>query len=219
MVADDHASINRALTHLLAARGLTVVGQAKNGQEVLDLVRKHSPDVVVLDLFMPLINGIEATRAIKKESPTTLAVGFSGMADFYTISAFIDAGGMGFVVKTQSPGEVVDAVEAVAKGESYFCTMSSRMLGSGDGDAHLLMKRVSLLSDGERQVWTAICEAKTSFEIATQMCLSVRTVEGHRRRLAKKLGCDSVASLMRIAEMVSFVAPQWNSSSEILPHT
>ena len=199
VIADDHDCVIKILKQVLDFHGYAVMGVARNGSDAIDLVREHSPSVAVLDLVMPDINGIEVARVIKKEMPATRTIGYSGRADFHMLSAFLDAGGMGFVMKPELVDELATAVGSVIAGRSYLCPASSDVLSNANADEQQLRSRMASLTSRERQVWGMISEGMTTPMIAATMGLSSRTIDGHRRALKAKLECESFAELLRIA--------------------
>ena len=199
VVADDHNCINRILKILLSRNGYNVVGQAVNGEEAVELVRRYTPDVIVLDLMMPKIGGIEVARTIKKDFAATRTVGFSGAGNYFAISSFLEAGGMGFVMKTEDINEVSVAIRSVLNGQSYLSSTSLKILSGGNAEAKLLQLKISSTTRREREIWVMICKGMTTHMMAAELGISSRTVEGHRRQLRDKLECRSVAKIIQMS--------------------
>ena len=208
VIADDHDCVNRILDSILSGHGYNVVGKATDGEEAVDLVRRLAPSVAVLDVMMPGIGGVEVARIVKQDTPATRTMGFSGAVDFYSINAFVDAGAIGFVMKTSPFDEVIVAVESVARGEPYFCSKSSRVLSSGDATAHQIRYKISRLTRREREVLTMICDGMSTQMMAAELGIASRTVEGHRRWLRDKLECRSVAQIIRLASQAGITGYQ-----------
>jgi DNA-binding NarL/FixJ family response regulator len=198
LLADDHALVRQGFSMILEAQqDMQIVGQAGNGREAVDLAAKLHPDVVVMDVAMPELNGIEATRRIIDGAPRTRVLALSMHKDSVYVREVLRAGARGYLLKDSGDADLVAAVRAVAKGDGY--------LSPGVSDSVLSDYRrhvtdpLDLLSSREREVLQMIAEGKTNKEIATSLNLSVYTVEAHRGRVMEKLNLHSTSELVRFA--------------------
>jgi DNA-binding NarL/FixJ family response regulator len=180
-----------------AQADLEVVGEVANGREAVEQATALQPDVVIMDVTMPELNGIEATRRIAAALPKTRVLALSMHKDSVYVREILRAGACGYLLKDSGEGDLVSAVRAVARGEGY--------LSSGVSDAVLTDYRkhvtdpIDLLSSREREVLQMIAEGKTNKEIAVTLNLSVYTVEAHRGRIMEKLNLHSTGELVRFA--------------------
>lgn len=198
LLADDHALVRHGFRMILAAQAdMEVAGEAGNGREAVELAEKLKPDVVIMDVTMPELNGIEATRRLIELSPRTRVLALSMHKDAVYVREILRAGARGYLLKDSADADLLAAVRAVAKGEGY--------LSPGVSDAVLSDYRrhvtdpVDLLTTREREVLQLIAEGKTNKEIATHLTLSVYTVEAHRGRVMEKLNLHSTGELVRFA--------------------
>jgi len=182
---------------LAAQPDMEIVGEAGNGREALDLAGQLQPDVIVMDVAMPELNGIEATRRVADLSPRSRVLALSMHKDSVYVREILRAGARGYLLKDSIAGDLLAAVRAVARGEGY--------LSPGVSDAVLNDYRrhvtdpIDLLTSREREVLQMIAEGKTNKEIATVLNLSVYTVDAHRGRIMEKLNLHSVTDLVRFA--------------------
>lgn len=198
VLADDHALVRHGFRMILSAQhDMEIAGEAGNGREAVELCQKLKPDVVVMDVTMPELNGIEATRRLIELSPRTRVLALSMHKDAVYVREILRAGARGYLLKDSADTDLLAAVRAVAKGEGY--------LSPGVSDAVLSDYRrhvtdpLDLLTTREREVLQLIAEGKTNKEIATSLSLSVYTVEAHRGRLMEKLNLHSTGELVRFA--------------------
>lgn len=198
LLADDHSLVRHGFRMILSAQAdMEIAGEAGNGREAVELAEKLKPDVVVMDVAMPELNGIEATRRLIELSPRSRVLALSMHKDAVYVREILRAGARGYLLKDSADADLIAAVRAVAKGEGY--------LSPGVSDAVLSDYRrhvtdpLDLLTSREREVLQLIAEGKTNKEIATSLNLSVYTVEAHRGRLMEKLNLHSTGELVRFA--------------------
>ncbi len=202
-IADDHAVVRDGLKLLLQAQpDITVAGEAANGRDALRSIRKLAPDVAVLDIAMPQLNGIEAAAQVREVSPRTRVVILSMHADSEHVFRALQAGAAGFVLKESAGAEVVRAVRAAAAGGSYLSGPVAEMVRDPDlriTSAAGGKSPLERLSSRERQVLQLVVEGRSSAEIAESLFLSPKTVETYRSRIMQKLGVEDVTGLVKFA--------------------
>lgn len=199
LIADDHGVVAEGLRHLVDAQAdMTVIDCVGDGREAVRRAREERPDVVLMDLSMPELNGADAARAILEHDPACRVIVLSMYASPEHVRRALKAGAAGYVVKRSAGKEVVDAIRAAHGGERYLSPRLAEMVvdeAAADADADPLAK----LSARERQVLQLLAEGRTGSEIAQRLALSQKTVETYRARLVQKLGIRDVAGLVRFA--------------------
>lgn len=200
LLADDHEVMRSALRSLLdAQKDFLVVGEADNGREVMGLVDEAAPDVVVMDINMPELNGIEATRQLCARYPQIRVLGLSIHAKGRMVSEMLKAGARGYVPKISAASELLEAIHTVMAGKMYISPevlddfVESRNRDSSVGSAY------TALTERERQVLQLLAEGYPTKEVADKLCLGVPTVHTHRQHLMQKLNARSIADLVRYA--------------------
>jgi DNA-binding NarL/FixJ family response regulator len=191
VVADDHAVVRRGLTGLIESTDdLEVVGVARDGSEAVDLVREHRPDVAVMDLQMPVLDGVEATRAIVGEATGTEVLVLTSFSDFARIDAAIEAGAVGYLLKDAEPEVLLDGIRAVARGGSPLDPRAARRLlsrrstaAAESGDVE-----VSALSPREAEVLRLVVEGLLNKQIAQRLGITERTVKAHLTSAYQRIG-------------------------------
>jgi len=198
LLADDHSVVRQGFRRILESQGdMQIVGEAGNGREAIEQATKLGPDVVVMDVAMPELNGIEATRRLTEHSPRTRVLALSMHKDAVYVREILRAGARGYLLKDAIDADLLAAVRSVARGEAY--------LSPAIADAVLTDYRqhvtdpIDLLTSREREVLQLIAEGKTNKEIATALTLSVYTVDAHRGRIMEKLNLHSTGELVRFA--------------------
>ena len=201
-LVDDHAVVRDGLKLLLESyAGISVVGEASDGRTAVRCVRDLRPDVVVMDITMPEMDGVEATRQIREECPTAQVIILSMHSTSEHVFRALEAGARGYLVKESAGVEVVDAVIAVREGRRYL----SRKISEQVLDDYVKHRTgpsrspLELLSSREREVLQLVVEGKTSAEIGEILFISAKTVETYRSRLMQKLGTSDIPSLVKFA--------------------
>lgn len=200
LIADDHQVLRQGLRALLESQAdMEVVGEASNGRDVVAIAAQLTPDIVLMDIGMPELNGIDATRQIGEASKTTRIIALSMHADRQFVQGILRAGAAGYLLKDSAFEELADAVRRVASGQAYLSpaiagvVVESLQSDSEHGEAD------DSLSAREREVLQLMSEGNSTKEIAQCLHISVKTVETHRRQVMHKLGIFSVAELTKYA--------------------
>jgi len=197
LVAEDHQLVSDGLVALLRAAGHEIVGRASDGQTAVRLAETLHPDIAILDASMPLLNGIDASRAIQRVRPDTKAIIVTVHdEDEYVLNAF-RAGVRGYVLKKQAAADLLQAIKEVQAGSVYVSPGMSRALV--DAVRSNTEMRSDLLTGREREVLQLVAEGKTSKEIASVLDVSVKTAETHRANIMNKLDIHETAGLVRYA--------------------
>lgn len=198
LLADDHSVVRQGFSALLRAQAdMDVIAEATNGREAVEKARELQPDVIVMDVAMPELNGIEATRRIQEEAPRSRVLALSMHKDAVYVREILRAGARGYLLKDSIDVDFISAVRAVARGDGYISPAVSEAVLS-DYRKHVT-NPIDLLSSREREVLQMIAEGLINKEIATKLNLSVYTVEAHRGRLMEKLNMHSTSELVRFA--------------------
>jgi two-component system, NarL family, response regulator NreC len=197
LLADDHAVVREGLRVLLEREGFTFSAEAADGREAIQLCEKHKPDIAVLDLAMPLLNGIDAAREIIKANSKIKVILLTMHTEDHLVLESLRAGVTGYVLKTRASSELVQAIRAVSKGEMYLTQSISRTIVQAFLNKDDVPDRS--LSDRERQVLQLVAEGKTTKELATILGISAKTAESHRSNIMDKLDIHDVAGLVRYA--------------------
>jgi len=206
VLADDHVVVRQGLRALLEQAGLAVVGEAADGHEAVRLVREHRPEVAVLDLAMPRLNGLDAARKIIQVSPRTTTVLLTLHTEDHYVLAALEAGVRGYVVKTQTVEELVQAIRQASRGAVYLSPSISGAVVQAYLDKSGPPTDDSLTAR-EREVLQLVAEGKTTKEIAQTLSVSVKTAETHRGRIMDKLGIHNTAGLVRYAVRRGIIQP------------
>lgn len=205
LLAEDHAVVREGLRALLATEAdIVVVAEAENGRQAVERCKALLPDVVVMDIAMPLLNGLEATRQILKALPETKILVLSAHGDDEYVEQVIELGALGYLVKQTSALLLAKAIRAVHKGNTYFSPAISKRLGERretpvQGASGRRKKQDIRLTSREVEILQLIAEGKANKQSAAELGISIKTVEKHRQALMVKLGIHDTAGLTRYA--------------------
>lgn len=211
VLADDHAILRHALATLLDAQSdLQVIAEAADGREAIEATERHRPDVVIMDVGMPRLNGIEATRQIHARFPSTKVLILSAYGDAASVGNALAAGACGFIIKRSDIDELVLALRLVTTGNVYVSRELAEHMDIGEltFSARNRGAEASALTDREREVLQLIAEGHTLRAIADILILSPKTVEGHNSRIMAKVGARNRADLVRYALGAGLVRPE-----------
>jgi DNA-binding NarL/FixJ family response regulator len=204
LLADDHTVVRQGLRALLEAEpDIAIVGEAGTGRKAVQLAKALAPNIVVMDIAMPLLNGLEATRQIIRDVPSTRVLILSSYDDDEYVHELAEAGAAGYLLKQAAATELVQAIRDVKKGKAFFSPAISRRLMHRYQQTLLhgvpVRKRTGALTSREAEVLQLIAEGHLNKQIAFELGLSIKTVEKHRQRLMHKLGIHDIAGLTRYA--------------------
>jgi two-component system response regulator NreC len=210
LIADDHGVFRQALRYMLEAQeGIIVAGEASNGREAVDLAERVRPDVILMDTVMPGLNGIEATRQIRRRLPKTRVLMLTGYMEDEQVASALKAGAHGYVIKRSEADELLAGIRSVFRGNPYFSTS----IGDGDLTDYLWQLKsnagkvgVDLLTGREKEVLQLIAEGFSNQKIAGELFISVKTVEAHRAHIMSKLHAKNRTDLIRYALRRGLVA-------------
>ena len=211
LLADDHTLIRGGIRALLESTpGIEVVAETGDGREALELIEKHTPDVALLDIGMPSLNGLEVTRQAAKASSRTRVVILSMHGDGAYVRQALQAGVKGYLLKGAAVAELPLAIQSVMRGEIYLTPKISQavvqgFLGQGEGQEPAAQEG---LTRRQREILQLIAEGNSTKEIAQRLDLSVKTVETHRQRLMDRLGIHDVPGLVRFAIRAGIISPE-----------
>lgn len=199
LIADDHEILASGMSSILSKqKQLTILGTVSNGQEVLDFLAEHDVDVVIMDLNMPVLNGIEATEIVKKKFPKTKVLILSMFDREGYIQNALDVGVDGYVLKNVSEGEILSAVKRIMEGKTYFSqdvmakmAMKMRVYGETEGGIKL--------TDTERKILQYLSEGDTSDEISGKLDLASNTISSYRKLLLQKFEAKNVSHMVKMA--------------------
>jgi DNA-binding NarL/FixJ family response regulator len=205
LLADDHQIVRQGLRGLLEKAGHVVVGEAADGHDALKQARTLSPEIAVLDLSMPLLNGLDTAREMRRISPEIKTILLTMYTDKHYVLQAMKAGAKGYVLKSQAAEDLIRAIREISRGEVYL----SPSVASSVVDAYLDKTDTPLdpLTPRERQILQLIAEGNTTKEVARLLNISFKTAESHRNHIMKKLDIHEVATLVRYAIQQGLVHP------------
>jgi DNA-binding NarL/FixJ family response regulator len=187
LVADDHAVVRAGISHVLGnADDVEVVGEARDGEEAVELARTRGADVVLMDLSMPVLDGIDATRRIREEAPDAQVVVLTSFSDRGRILKALDAGAIGYLLKDAEPAELLAGIRAAARGESPLAPKAATALV----EARTRRDPADKLSDREREVLTLVAAGRPNKLIALRLGISEKTVKAHLTNVFRRIGVD-----------------------------
>jgi DNA-binding NarL/FixJ family response regulator len=202
LIADDHEIVRRGVRGLIEDRGWTVVGEAADGREAIAETKRLSPDIVVLDIAMPLLNGLDATREIHKASPGSAVLVLTMYESEQMVRSVLAAGAKGYVLKSDAAQHLVAAIEALASDKPFFSGRASQILLDSyltDSSSPGEPKTPDTLTPREREVLQLLAEGKSNKQVATFLDLAVKTVETHRSNIMRKLNLHNLSELIHYA--------------------
>jgi two-component system NarL family response regulator len=200
VLADDHQMFRHALRTMLEKEpGIEVVGEAGNGRELLKIIAQTAVDVVCMDIGMPELNGIEATRRLLANNPAIKVIGLSAYTDRDFVLDILKAGASGYVTKAESGEELLRAIRSVRQNRVYLCPETAATVTNAMVDSSAASSVIPRLGPRERQVLQLVAEGYTSTKIAERLHVAFSTVEVHRRNIMRKLNLHNVAELTRYA--------------------
>jgi two-component system response regulator NreC len=200
LLADDHTIVREGLLSLLQEQqGIAVVGTAENGREAVEKARSTFPDVVIMDVAMPVLNGIEATRQLRKLLPQTKVIVLTMYADEEYVLRALQAGVRGYLLKKAAAAELLQAIHTVERGDFYLSSDISGMMVTRYLSSESAPEEGISLSDRERQILQLVAEGNTNRQIAAALAITHKTVDTYRRRLMGKLGIHDTPGLVRYA--------------------
>jgi DNA-binding NarL/FixJ family response regulator len=204
LLAEDHMIVREGFRKMLELEDdFEIVGEAQNGRQAVELVKKFHPEVVLMDIAMPLLNGLEATRQVLKAIPATKVIMLSAHSDDAYVKNATDSGASGFLLKQTSAHDVCGAIREVQKGNTFFSPSISRRrdrLNPQSPDrAGAINKKVAQLTSREMEVLQLIAEGNANKETASELGIGIKTVEKHREHLMEKLDIHDTAGLTRYA--------------------
>jgi RNA polymerase sigma factor (sigma-70 family) len=211
VLAEDHTLVRAGLRTLLHQLDrVTVVGEAADGREAVELAKAHKPDMILMDISMPGLNGIDATRQVKKELPGVRVVILSMHSSEEHVMQALRAGASGYLLKESAPLELELALQAVGSGETYLSPPISRQVIEGymQRVADTTQDALANLSVRQREILQLVAEGNSSKEIARRLELSVKTVETHRAQLMDRLQIRDVAGLVRFAIRTGLISAE-----------
>ena len=204
ILADDHTVVRQGLRVLLQAEeDIEIMGEAENGRQAVQMVKKFLPDVVVMDIAMPVLNGLEATRQITRAVPATKVLILSSYSDDEYVQQLTEAGAAGYLVKQTAANDLLKAIREAYRGNAYFSPSIAKRLRDRCRDAFTgrqpARRRADYLTTREAEVLQLIAEGRANKQIASELYISIKTVEKHRQQVMNKLGIHDVAGLTRHA--------------------
>lgn len=204
LLADDHTVVRQGLRSLLAAEtDIAVVGEAENGRQAVQMAKTLNPDVIVMDIAMPHLSGLEATRQVMRDNPSAKVLILSSYGDDEYVHQLTDAGACGYLIKQTAANDLIKAIHEAYKGNAFFSPAISKRLLDYYRGAYVkgrpLRRRSEQLTSRELEVLQLVAEGNGNKQIAAALCLSIKTVEKHRQQLMNKLHIHEIAGLTRYA--------------------
>jgi DNA-binding NarL/FixJ family response regulator len=213
MIADDHEIVRKGLRAVIEGqRDCEVVGEAGDGRRAVAMAKELKPDIVVMDLAMPMLNGLEATKQILKAHPETKVLILTMHESDPMIRDVLDAGAKGYIMKTDAGRDLISAVEALRRNATFFTSKVAQMILDGflrkkKGRAPESESPENRLTSRQREIVQLLAEGKSSKEVAVALGMSVKTAETHRSNIMRRLDCHSVSEIVRYAVRNKIIEP------------
>jgi DNA-binding NarL/FixJ family response regulator len=212
LIAEDHTIVRQGLARLLSDQpGLEVIGQAVNGRDAVEMAEKLNPDIIIMDIAMPKMNGIEASKRIRKLLPKTKILILSMYSHEHYIHELLEAGVSGYLLKDSSGRDIIKAIDEAMKDKTFLSPAISRRVAESTLSPHKSTsreERFKLLSNREREVFQLIAEGHPTRNIADMLCVSLSTIKSHRAKIMEKLVAKSSVQLAHIAIQLGLVDPE-----------
>ena len=211
VIADDHEIFRDGFKLMLSKfPEIMLVGEAGNGRELLELIEKENPDVILTDIKMPVMDGIEATKKIAELYPDKGIIGLSMYDDDELIIEMLEAGAKGYLIKNAGKDQIIEAIKTVYNDEPYYCKTTShkltQMIAKSRFNPYKKTEKAEF-SEREKEIIAGICEEMTNKEIGDKLFISVRTVEGHRLKILEKMNVKNTVGLVVYAIKNGIVKP------------
>ncbi len=211
MLADDHTIVRQGLARLLEDhQGLKVVGEAINGQAAVEKAMKLKPDIIIMDIAMPRMNGIEATKRIRKQLPETKIIILSMYSHEHYIHELLECGVSGYLLKDSGGRDIIKAIDSAMKNETFLSPSISKKVVDSYLSPTKSSSKAELykqLSNREREVFQLIAEGHPTRQIADMLCVSISTIKSHRAKIMEKLGIETSVKLIHFAIQLGLVDP------------
>lgn len=210
LIADDHDIVLRGLHPLLESEaGWEVCGEARDGQQAVEMCRQLKPDVIVLDIGMPLLDGVEATRQIRQQCPETEVLAFTGQDSETLVHSLFAAGALAFVLKSEAGDQLIPAIKALAQHQPYLAPRTTRVVFERylQGSTPVEREATGGLTPREVEMVRLLASGKSNKDVAAALGISVKTVEAHRSTIMRKLDFTAFSDLVRYAVRSNLVEP------------
>ncbi len=225
LLADDHTVVRQGINSLLKAEAdIEVVGEAENGRQAVQMAKTLAPDIVIMDIAMPQLNGLEATRQIIKEGIPTKVLVLSSYSDDEYVHQLTEAGAAGYLIKQTAANDLIKAIREAYRGNAFFSPSISKRLLDYYREAYMkggkpIKKHGEQLTSRELEVLQLVAEGKVNKQIAADLCISIKTVEKHRQQVMNKLNIHDVAGLTRYAISRGIIesTPRLTSTTTVEP--
>lgn len=200
IIADDHAIVREGFhTMIESLPKMKLIGEAENGKELIQLALEHKPDIIITDIKMPVMDGVEATRILTEDLPATGIIAFTLFNEEELVGEMLEAGALGYLLKSSSKQDILDAIQAVSEGKTYYCSQTTVQMAkiiarSRPGSKGRFAKPG--YTEKEKAIIRLICEEFSNKEIAARLGISMRTVEGHRERIQEKMKVRNTAGIV-----------------------
>ena len=200
LIVDDHKIVRDGIKSLLdGEKDFVIIGEASDGKEAISFLEDKNPTLIIMDINMPNMDGIEATRMIKAGFPSIKVLALTMVADSHKIRSMIEAGASGYILKSSNKEDLLTALQNVIKGQVHFSDEATRAILEEMINPNLKKSVGFEITDREKDVLKLIVDEYTNQEIAEKLFISVRTVDAHRRNLLQKIGAKNTAGLVKFA--------------------